>query len=126
FACMKAPARSSNWSSHATWCALPPISDTRLMFHTMYNTTRVLRNAISEEVVATERRPGGCTFEEISHLVIGTRGRDAFSSGEVDGGVVAAGQVIGLINDIPSCAELIERMVAECRQHLRTAMQLAQ
>jgi nitronate monooxygenase len=100
--------------------------DTRLMFRTMNNTTRVLRNAISEEVVATERRPGGCTFEEIRHLVAGTRGRDALASGAVDGGVVAAGQVVGLIDDIPSCAELIERIVIDCRQHLRRAAHLAQ
>ena len=100
--------------------------DTRLMFRTMNNTTRVLRNAISEEVVATERRPGGCTFEEIRHLVAGTRGRDAFASGAVDSGVVAAGQVVGLIDDIPSCAELIERIVVDCRQHLRRAAHLAQ
>lgn len=100
--------------------------DTRLMFRTMNNTTRVLRNAISEEVVATEGRPGGCTFEEIRHLVAGTRGRDALASGAVDGGVVAAGQVVGLIDDIPSCAELIERIVIDCRQQLRRAAHLAQ
>jgi nitronate monooxygenase len=100
--------------------------DTRLMFRTMNNTTRVLRNAVSEEVVATERRPGGCTFDDIRHLVAGSRGRDAFASGAVDGGVVAAGQVVGLIDDIPACAELIERIVADCRQHLRRAAQLAQ
>ena len=100
--------------------------DTRLMFRSMNNTTRVLRNAISEEVVATERRPGGCSFEEIRHLVVGTRGRDALSSGVVDGGVVAAGQVVGLIDDIPSCAELIESIVDDCRRHLRRAAQLAQ
>lgn len=100
--------------------------DTRLMFRTMHNTARVLRNAISEEVVAMERRPGGCTFEEIRPLVIGRRGRDALASGDVDGGVVSAGQVIGLIHDIPSCAELIERIVAECRERLRAASAFAQ
>lgn len=99
--------------------------DTRLMFRTLNNTTRVLRNVISEEVVAAENRPGGCTFDEIRHLVVGTRGRDAYSSGNVDHGVVAASQAIGLIDDIPTCAELIDRMVAECRQHLRRASQLA-
>lgn len=100
--------------------------DTRLMFRTMSNTAPVLRNVISEEVVSTERRPGGCTFEEIRHLVAGSRGRDAFASGAVDGGVVAAGQVVGLIDDIPTCAELIERIVDDCRQNLRRAAQLAQ
>lgn len=100
--------------------------DTRLMFRTMNNTTRVLRNAISEEVLATERQPGGCKFEDIRHLVAGSRGRDALRSGEVDDGVVAAGQVVGLIDDIPSCAALIARMVAECRQQLRLAQSWAQ
>lgn len=100
--------------------------DTKLMFRTMGNTTRVLRNMISEQVVAAENRPGGCTFEDIRHLVTGIRGRDGFSSGEVDYGVIAAGQVIGLIDDVPTCADLIERIVAECRQHLRRASQLAQ
>ena len=95
--------------------------DTRLMFRTMRNTTRALRNAVSEQVVTTENRPGGCTFEDIRHLVAGTRGRDALLAGEVDGGVVAAGQVVGLIDDIPTCAKLIERMVAQCRAQLRMA-----
>lgn len=95
--------------------------DTRLMFRTMRNTTRVLRNAVSEEVVATENRPGGCTFEDIRHLVAGNRGSAALLAGEVDGGVVCASQVVGLIDDIPTCAELIERMVTQCRAQLRKA-----
>lgn len=99
--------------------------DTRLMLRTLNNTTRVLRNAVSEEVVATERRAGGCAFEDIRHLVTGTRGRDALQSGDAHGGVVAAGQVVGLIDDIPSCAGLIERMVAECRAQLRLASRWA-
>ncbi|MDM0078029.1 nitronate monooxygenase family protein [Variovorax sp. J2P1-59] len=92
--------------------------DTKLMFRTMKNTARVFRNAISEEVVATETRPGGCQFDDIRPLVAGVRGRAALESGEVNGGVVSAGQCIGLIDDVPTCAELLERMVRECREHL--------
>jgi len=99
--------------------------DTRLMFRTMRNTTRVLKNAISDEVVATEQRPGGCRFEDIRHLVAGARGRDALASGDTQGGVIAAGQVVGLIDDLPSCAELMERMVAECRAQLAQASRWA-
>ena len=95
--------------------------DTRLIFRSLKNTARVLRNAISEEVVATERRPGGCEFEDIRPLVAGARGKVALDAGEVDGGVITAGQVVGLIDDIPSCAELIERMVEECRERLAVA-----
>jgi len=53
--------------------------------------------------------------------VVGTRGRAALASGDIDGGVISAGQCIGLINDVPTCAELINRMVAECRERLRVA-----
>lgn len=95
--------------------------DTRLIFRTLHNTARVLRNAISEEVVATERRPGGCEFEDIRPLVAGARGRAALQAGEVDGGIITAGQCVGLIDDLPTCAELIERMVADCRQQLNRA-----
>jgi NAD(P)H-dependent flavin oxidoreductase YrpB (nitropropane dioxygenase family) len=93
--------------------------DTDLMFRTMRNTARVYRNAISSEVVAMER--SGAKFEEVRHLVAGARGREALRSGEVHEGVISAGMVIGLIDDVPSCAELIDRMVRECRMHLRCA-----
>lgn len=95
--------------------------DTKLMFRTMRNTTRAWSNAVSQEVVATENREGGCTFEDIRHLVAGQRGNQALQSGDVNGGVVAAGQVIGLIDDVPKCADLIERMVVDCRAALARA-----
>jgi NAD(P)H-dependent flavin oxidoreductase YrpB (nitropropane dioxygenase family) len=100
--------------------------DTLLMFRTMHNTARVLKNAVSEAVVALEQRPGGAQFEEVRPWVAGTRGRDALRNGDVDGGVVSAGMVVGLIDDIPSCAELIERIVRECRERLRAASALLQ
>lgn len=96
--------------------------DTNLIFRTMRNTARVFKNAISEEVVATERRPGGCEFPEIQPLVSGARGRAALEAGDVDGGIITAGMVIGLIDDIPTCAELLETMVADCRKELQRAL----
>ncbi len=95
--------------------------DTALLYRTLKNTARVFRNAIAEEVVGMERRPGGCTFEEIRPLVAGVRGRAALQSGEVNNGIVSAGQCIGLIDDVPSCAVLISRMVADCRRELERA-----
>ncbi|MES2258467.1 MAG: nitronate monooxygenase family protein [Pseudomonadota bacterium] len=95
--------------------------DTNLIFRTMKNTARVLKNAVSDEVVATERRPGGCEFGDIRHLVNGQRGVEALRAGDPEGGIITAGMVVGLINDIPTCAVLLERMVAEARQQLRRA-----
>ena len=93
--------------------------DTRLIFRTLHNTARSLRNSISEEVVAMEKN--GCQFDDIKHLVAGVRGRAALESGDVEGGILAAGQIVGLIDDVPSCAELIQRMVRECRERLDIA-----
>ena len=95
--------------------------DTSLIFRSLHNTGRVLKNVISDEVVAMERRPAGCEFKDIHHLVKGSRGRAALECGSVDDGLVWAGQVSGLIDDVPSCEELIQRMVAECRERLAAA-----
>jgi len=94
--------------------------DTRLIFRTLHNTARVFRNAISEEVVATEKR--GCKFEDIRHLVAGKRGLAALTEGKPDEGIITAGMVIGLIDDVPSCEELIQRMVKECRERFSAGL----
>ncbi len=100
--------------------------DTNLILRSLRNTARVFKNAVSDEVVALERRPGGAGFEEVRPFVAGQRGRAALESGDVQAGVVSAGMVIGLIDDIPTCDELIRRMVAECRTHLRRALAMAE
>jgi NADH:quinone reductase (non-electrogenic) len=93
--------------------------DTRLIFRTLRNTARVFRNVISDEVIAIEKAGG--QFEDIRHLVAGARGREALEKGDVNGGIISAGTVVGLINDIPTCQELIGRMVTECRDQLARA-----
>jgi nitronate monooxygenase len=95
--------------------------ETNLIFRTLHNTGRVLKTAVSDQVVAMEQRPGGCTFEDIRPLVSGQRGRVALETGDMDAGLVWAGQVVGLIDDVPSCEELISRMVAQCRERLAIA-----
>lgn len=96
--------------------------DTKLMFRKLHNTARVLKNAISEEVVQIENRPEGAKFEDVKHLVTGGRGRAALEAGDPNGGVISAGQVVGLIHDIPTCKELIDRIVKECRETLQQAV----
>ena len=95
--------------------------DTNLIFRSLRNTARVLKNQVSDEVVAIERRPGGCEFKDVQPLVAGVRGKSALAAGDPHGGIVTAGMVVGLIDDIPTCAQLLERMVAECRERLGTA-----
>lgn len=99
--------------------------DTRLLFRTLNNTARVWRNAVADEVLTIEGKPGGCTFDEVRPLVAGAKGRHALETGELDAGVITAGTVLGLIDDIPPCAELVERIVSDCRAALQRARDLA-
>ncbi len=84
---------------------------TDLIFRTMHNTARVAKNAVSQEVVALERK--GAKFEDVRDLVAGSRGRVVYETGDPDHGIWSAGQVQGLIHDIPSCKELIDRIVGD-------------
>jgi nitronate monooxygenase len=92
---------------------------TNLIFRTMGNTSRVVKNIVSDEVVAIERRPGGAVFADIEHLVAGTRGRVVYEQGDENYGVWSAGLVMGLIHDIPTCEELIQRIVRQAKQIIR-------
>lgn len=85
---------------------------TNLIFRTMHNTARVAKNAVSDQVVAIERA-GGAKFEDVKDLVAGARGKVVYEAGDPDYGIWSAGQVQGLIHDIPTCAELIGRMMRE-------------
>ncbi|MDO9338721.1 MAG: nitronate monooxygenase [Caulobacteraceae bacterium] len=91
---------------------------TDLIFRTLHNTARVMRNQVSQEVVQIERA-GGAKFEDVQHLVAGTRGRDALANGDTDGGIWSAGMVQGIIDDIPSCKDLIDRIISEAEDLIR-------
>jgi NAD(P)H-dependent flavin oxidoreductase YrpB (nitropropane dioxygenase family) len=97
--------------------------DTNLILRTMRNTSRVFKNKVSDEVVALEKK--GAAFEDVKHLVAGAKGRTAMATGAIDTGIVSAGMVIGLIKDVPSCQELVERIVRECREALSAASRMA-
>ncbi|KIR31717.1 2-nitropropane dioxygenase [Cryptococcus deuterogattii MMRL2647] len=87
--------------------------DTIHIFRTLGNTARVYRNSVSTEVVRLEKRPQGAKFEDLRELVAGARGRKVYETGDYDAGIWSAGITIGLINDIPTCVSLIERIDQE-------------
>lgn len=91
---------------------------TDLIFRTLHNTARVARNAVSQQVVAIERA-GGAKFEDVADLVKGARGREGLESGDVDHGVWTAGMVQGLIHDVPTVRELVDRIVSEAETLIR-------
>jgi len=83
--------------------------DTIHIFRTLHNTARVFKNKVAMEVVAIERR-GNAKFEDIRDLVSGARGRLVYEQGDPDIGIWSAGVTVGLINDVPSCDELLKRL----------------
>jgi NAD(P)H-dependent flavin oxidoreductase YrpB (nitropropane dioxygenase family) len=87
--------------------------DTELIFRSLRNTARVFKNSIAEQVVEIESRSGETKFEDIQPLVAGVKGKALFENGDLDGGIWSAGMIVGLIDDIPSCDELISRIVDE-------------
>jgi NAD(P)H-dependent flavin oxidoreductase YrpB (nitropropane dioxygenase family) len=87
--------------------------DTALIYRSLRNTARVFKNSVAEQVMAIEARAGETNFEHIKHLVAGVKGRELFNDGDLDKGIWSAGMVVGLIDDIPTCAELISRIVRE-------------
>lgn len=91
---------------------------TDMIFRTMHNSARVARNAISQEVMKIEKK-GGAKFDDIKDLVAGTRGGQVYETGDTDYGIWSAGQTQGLIHDIPSCKELIDRIISEAEAIMR-------
>jgi NAD(P)H-dependent flavin oxidoreductase YrpB (nitropropane dioxygenase family) len=91
--------------------------DTQLIFRQLRNTARVADNAVSREVVT--RLNAGAAFEDIRDLVAGTRGVKVYESGDLDHGIWSAGMVQGLIRDIPTCADLVSRIVREATEIIR-------
>ncbi|WP_068090333.1 NAD(P)H-dependent flavin oxidoreductase [Novosphingobium rosa] len=87
---------------------------TDLIFRSYRNTARVARNGVSQAVREAEGR--GEPFESIAPLVKGARGAEGLARGDTQHGVITAGQVMGLIHDIPTCAALIARIVAEAEE----------
>ena len=85
---------------------------TNLIFRKFKNTGRVAKNSVSDEVVSISAREGA-VFEDIRPLVAGAKGRVALETGDIDAGLVWAGQIQGLIHDVPTCQVLIDRIVTD-------------
>jgi NADH:quinone reductase (non-electrogenic) len=62
----------------------------------------------------------GAAFDQVRDLVAGARGKIVYANGDADHGIWSAGQVQGLIHDIPSCAELVSRIVREAETIIRS------
>ena len=78
------------------------------------------RNGISQAVVAAEAEGKPCG--EVADLVKGVRGREGLQSGDTDHGIWSAGMIQGLIHDIPTCDELVARIVRDAEAIIRNRL----
>ena len=93
---------------------------TRLIMRPLRNTERVLNNSAVEQVLEIEQDKGlDVEIEDIRHLVAGEQGRKVLHDGEMDAGAWSCGMVAGLIHDIVTCQQLIDRIMSEAHTIIR-------
>ncbi|KAL2824047.1 hypothetical protein BDW59DRAFT_148099 [Aspergillus cavernicola] len=88
-------------------------ADTALVMRRWKNTTRLFANEVTKQALKVERESTSGEFAEMAPFVSGKRGREVFLNGDIDFGVWTAGQVIGVIHDVPTCGELLSRIERE-------------
>jgi len=92
--------------------------DTRLVMRPLRNTERVMTNDAVEELLRIEREKGAdLKFEDIIEQVAGVYPR-IMMEGDMDAGAWSCGMVAGLINDIPTCKELIDGIMSQAEDIL--------
>lgn len=92
--------------------------DTRLVMRPLRNTERVMVNDAVEELLRIEREKGdNLEFSDIIEQVAGVYPR-IMTEGDMDAGAWSCGMVAGLIDDVPTCAELVERIMREAEEIL--------
>ncbi len=97
--------------------------DTRLVMRPLRNTERVLNNAAVERLLEKEAALGDkLTIEDILDEVAGVYPK-VMTEGDMDAGAWSCGMVAGLINDIPTCKELIDRIMAEADALIRKRLE---
>jgi nitronate monooxygenase len=93
--------------------------DTRLIMRSLRNTERVLDNPAVERLLEKERTLGSSLkFEDIIGEVAGVYPK-VMQQGEVGAGAWSCGMVVGLIHDVPTCKELVDRIMAEATEIIR-------
>jgi NAD(P)H-dependent flavin oxidoreductase YrpB (nitropropane dioxygenase family) len=83
------------------------------------NTERVMSNTAVEKVLEIERRAGETMIEDLVPYLAGRRGKGMLEEGDMETGTLAAGQCMGLIRDIPTCKELLDRIMDQAESIIR-------
>jgi nitronate monooxygenase len=89
-------------------------TDTMFVMRSLRNTERVLRNPAAEKVLELEQ--AGAGIAELAPLVSGQNGLKMAIEGDLECGLWSAGQCVGLIHDVPTIGELIDRIMSEAKE----------
>jgi nitronate monooxygenase len=97
---------------------------TQIVFKEFNNTSRVARNSVSEEIARISSRPGA-TFADVAELASGVRGRsEVLQKGDMEGGMWWASQAQGLIDEVATCAEVVDAIMDEAVSIVRRLQHL--
>jgi len=91
-----------------------PETGTLLVMKSLMNPSRVLKTPGSEKILELEGK--GATLEELAPHISGRTSAAGWQEGEFDQGMYPGGQVVGRINDVPTVAELIQRIIDEAAE----------
>ena len=94
---------------------------TNLIFRALHNTARVAKTPLSDEVVRILAQPGA-KFDDVADMVRGAKGRTLLETGDMNAGLFWGGQVQGLIDDVPSVRELIDRIMTDAEAIVRNRL----
>ena len=87
--------------------------DTVLIFRKLRNTARILKNSVAERIREVETSNPDHTIEDLIEYVSGEKSRQVLETGDLDHGIIWGGQTVGLIQDIPTVKQLIDRIILE-------------
>ena len=93
---------------------------TALILRTLRNTSRVYGNTVAKTAISMEAE--GKKIDEIGPYIAGAKGRLVYETGDLEQGIWSAGTVMGLIQDIPSCKELVSRIVSEAEGIIKSRL----
>ena len=97
---------------------------TRLVMRGIRNTERVLTNRAVEELLRLEAEKGAAlAIADIRHLVAGSENRKVLQEGQMDAAAWSCGMVAGLIHDIPTVKELVDRIMSEAEALIRVRLE---
>jgi nitronate monooxygenase len=89
-------------------------NQTQLIFRSYRNTARVYKNSVAMKVAEIEAAGGG--FDQVHEYVSGTNQDKAWSTGDIEAGMVTTGQAGALVDDVPTCKDLVRSIVDDAER----------